>query len=62
MFHFRAPHPVRMLNHRPETLFMNCPLDGEAYNIRRKAPNMEEGRKIWFHSFALTLGRVNTKY
>jgi hypothetical protein len=31
MFHFRAPHPVCMPNHRLETLLMNCPLDGEAY-------------------------------
>ncbi len=28
----------------------------ELYDIRRKAPNTEEGRKIWFHSVAISLG------
>ncbi len=30
----------------------------ELYDIRKKAPNTEEGRKIWLHSVALTLGFI----
>ncbi len=32
MLHCRARHPVRVHYHCLETLFMNCPLDEEAYN------------------------------
>ncbi len=33
MLHSRALHPVWMHKHRFETLFMSCPLDGEAFKF-----------------------------